>query len=137
MADFQDHNILNYKQDFEYDLRGDTLLGPRDQEEEPMEQGGYDSDVHIQEEEEVQPHSPAESPAEQQEENLFGCRGTDIFEQDDPPAPSPQSSLCSMSQLIHDINLKMFLHALQKLRPLFNQPHWTRVQKLSRKLLSL
>ena len=36
---------------------------------------------------------------------MFGCGGRDIFEQDDPPAPSPQSSLYGMSQLIRDVNL--------------------------------
>ena len=70
-----------------------------------MEKDGYDSDVCILEEEEVQPHLPAESPAEQEEENLFGCRGRNIFAQDDPPAPYPQSSLYGISRLIRDINL--------------------------------
>ena len=41
MADFQDHDNL----DFEYNLRGDALLGPN-QEGEPME-GDTDSDFHI------------------------------------------------------------------------------------------
>ena len=63
-----------------------------------MEQS-YDSDVRILEEEE-----PAESPAGQEEQNLFGCGGTDIFEQDDP-APSPQPSLYGMSQLLADVNV--------------------------------
>ena len=75
MADFQDYHILNFEQDFEYNLRGDTLLGPRDREEEPMNQGGYDSNVCILDEEEV---------------------------------PQPQRIL------------KIFLHALQGLRLLFN-----------------
>ena len=63
MADFQDHDILDYEQDLEYDLRGAALLSPHDQEEEPMDQGGYYSDVCILKEEKVQPHSPAESSA--------------------------------------------------------------------------
>ena len=70
-----------------------------------MDQGGNEIDVRILEEEEVQPHSLAESLAEQEEENLFGCGGRDIFEQDDSPASSPQSSLYGMSQLIFDVNL--------------------------------
>ena len=37
MADFQDHDILNYY------FEGDALLGPHDEEEEPMDQGDYDS----------------------------------------------------------------------------------------------
>ena len=45
MADFQDQDILDLQEDFEYDFWGDDLLGLRDQEE-PMEQG-YDSDVCI------------------------------------------------------------------------------------------
>ena len=45
MADNQDFNILDY----EYNLRGDDLLGPRDQDEEPMDQG--DSNCLILEEE--------------------------------------------------------------------------------------
>ena len=59
MADNQDFDILDY----EYDLRGDVLLGPRDQEEEPMDQGYNDSDCRILEEDEDQPQSPAELPA--------------------------------------------------------------------------
>ena len=50
MADFQDQDILNLQKDFEYNFRGDDLLGPGDQEE-PMEQD-YDSDVCILEEKE-------------------------------------------------------------------------------------
>ena len=53
ISDFQDQNILDYDHDFEYNLSADTLLSPRDQEEEPMDLGGYDSDVHILEEEKV------------------------------------------------------------------------------------
>ena len=58
MADNQDFDIL----DCEYNLRGDNLLGPSDQEEEPMDQG--DNDCIIMEEGEDPPQSPAESPAE-------------------------------------------------------------------------
>ena len=105
MANFQDPDILDYEQDFEYDLRGDALLGPHYQEEEPMEQEGYDSDVCILEEDEVQPQSPAEPPAEQEEQGLLVCGNRDIFEQDYPPVPSPQSFLYGMSQLIRDVNL--------------------------------
>ena len=46
MADFQDADILDY----EYNLRGDTLLSPCDQVEEPMDQDN-DSDCRILEEE--------------------------------------------------------------------------------------
>ena len=95
MADFQDQDILDLQEDFEYDFGGDDLLGPRDQEE-PMEQG-YDSDVCILEEEE------SADPADPEEQNLFGCGGKDIFEQDDP-APSPQPSIYGMSQLLADVN---------------------------------
>ena len=59
MADFQDCDILNY----EYHLEGDALLGPCDQEEEPMDQGDNNSDCHILQEDEDQPQSPAEPPA--------------------------------------------------------------------------
>ena len=54
-----------------------------------MEQG-YDSDVCILEEEE------SADPADQEEQNLVGFRGTDIYEQD-APAPSPQPSIYGMS----------------------------------------
>ena len=67
MADFQDCDILDY----EYDLGWDALLSPRDQEQEPMEQGDYDSDVCILEEDEDQPQLPAELPAKQEEQGLF------------------------------------------------------------------
>ena len=91
MADFQDQDILELQEDFEYDFGGGmTFL------EEPMEHG-YDIDVLILEEEE------SADPADQEEQNLFGCGGTDIFEQDDP-APSPQPSLYGMSQLLADVN---------------------------------
>ena len=43
MANFQDCDILDY----EYDLGGDALLGPCDQEEEPMDQGDKNSDCRI------------------------------------------------------------------------------------------
>ena len=97
MANFQDHNILDYEQDFKYNLRGDALLGPCDQEEEPIDQKDYESDVGILEEDDVQPHLPAESPAEQEEQGLFTNGNRNIFEQDDTPFPSPQSSLYGMS----------------------------------------
>ena len=74
----------------------DDLLGLRDQEE-PMEQD-YNSDVCILEEEE------SADPAEE-EQNLFGCGGKDIFEQD-APAPSPQPSIYGMSQLLADAKLQ-------------------------------
>ena len=64
-----------------------------------MEQEGYYGNVRILEEK-----KPAESPAEQEEENLFGWADRNIFEQDDAPASSPQSSLYGMSQLICDVN---------------------------------
>ena len=70
-----------------------------------MDQGNYDSNVHFLEEDELQPHLPAEPPAEQEEENLYGCGNRDIFEQDDPPVPSPHSSIYGLSQLFHDVNL--------------------------------
>ena len=41
MANFQDHDILDYY--FEYDLGGNTLLGSHHQKEEPMDHGDYDS----------------------------------------------------------------------------------------------
>ena len=41
-------------------------------------------------------------PAEE-EPNMFGCGGNDIFEQD-APAPSPQPSLYRMLQLLADVN---------------------------------
>ena len=85
MANFQDCDILDY----EYDLGGDTLLSPRDQEEEPMDQGDNDSDCHILEGDEDQPQSPAEPQAEQEEQGLFICKDMDIFEQDDPPPVLP------------------------------------------------
>ena len=104
MTEFQDHEILNYN--FEYNLGGDTLLSSHDPEEEPMDQGDYDSDVCILEEDEVQPQSPAEPPAEHEEQRLFVCGNRDIFEQDDPPSvPVSQSSLYGMSQLIRDVNV--------------------------------
>ena len=62
-----------------------------------MEQG-YDSDVCILEEEE------SADPADPEEQNLFGCGGKDIFEQDDP-APAPQPSLCGISQLMIEVNV--------------------------------
>ena len=96
MADFQDKDILDLQEDFEYDFGGDDLLGLCDQEE-PMEQG-YDSDVCILEEEE------SADPADSEEQNLFGCGGKDIFEQDDP-APAPQPSLCGISQLMVEVNV--------------------------------
>ena len=61
-----------------------------------MEQD-YDSDLHILEEEELA------DPANLERQNLFGCGGKDIFEQD-APAPSPQPSIYGMSQLLADIN---------------------------------
>ena len=70
-----------------------------------MDQGDYNSDVRILKEDEVQPQSPAEPPAEQEEQGLFGCRNWDIYDQDDPLVPSPQSSLYGMSQLICDVKL--------------------------------
>ena len=45
MADFQDYDILDYEPDFEYNLGVDSLLGPRDQKEEHMDQRDSDSDV--------------------------------------------------------------------------------------------
>ena len=101
MADFQDCDILDY----DYDLRGDALLGPHDQEEEPLDKGDIDSSCPILEEDENQPQLPAEPPAEQEEQGLFVCMDRDIFEQDEPPpVPASQSSLYGMSQLIRDIN---------------------------------
>ena len=70
-----------------------------------MDQGDYDSDVCILEEDEVQPHLPAEPSAEQEEQDLFVCGNRDIFKQDDPSVPSPQFSLYGVSQLIHHVNL--------------------------------
>ena len=77
MANFQDCDILDY----EYDLGGDALLGPCDQEEEPMDQGDNDSDCCILEEYEDQPQSRAEPPAEQEEQVLFLCMDRDIHSQ--------------------------------------------------------
>ena len=70
-----------------------------------MDQGDNDSDCHILEEDEDQPQSPAEPPAEQEGQGLFVCRSRDIFEQDDPKVPASQSSLYGMSQLIRNVNL--------------------------------
>ena len=66
-----------------------------------------DSDCHIlEEEDEDQPQSPAELPAEQQEQGLFVCVGNDIFEQDDPPpVPASQPSLYGASQLAEFVNV--------------------------------
>ena len=93
-----------------------------------MEQGSYDSDVCILEEEEVQPHLPAESPAEQEEENLFGCRGRDIFEQDDPQPHllNPPSTVCHNSFVTSTCQPKRILKlllVLQGQRLLFKQSH--------------
>ena len=98
----EDCDILDY----EYNLGGDALLGPHDQEEEPMDQGDNDSDCRIIEEDEDQPQLPAEPPAEQKEQGLFICMDRDIFEQDEPPqVPASQSSLYDMYQLIRDIKV--------------------------------
>ena len=97
MADDQDFDIL----DCEYDLRGDNLLGPSDQEEEPMDQG--DNDCIILEGGEDLPPEPAEPPAELEEElGMFTCRDRDIYE-DDPPVPA-SPSLYGLSQLVRDVN---------------------------------
>ena len=93
MADLQE-DIHDLQYDIEYEFGGDDLLGPRDQEE-PIEQD-YDRDVCILEQEE------SADPAEE-EQNLFGCRGKDIFEQE-APALSPQPSIYGMSQLLADVN---------------------------------
>ena len=82
MADDQDFDIL----DCEYNPRGDKLLGHSDQEEEPMDQG--DNDCLILEEGEDPPQSPAEPPAEQEEQGLIICRDRGIFEDDPPSSPS-------------------------------------------------
>ena len=101
MADFQYCDILDY----EYDLGGDALLGPHDQEEEPMDQGDNESGCCILEEDEDQPQLPAELPAEQEEQGLFVCVDRDIFEQDEPsPVPASQS-LYGTYQLIRDIKV--------------------------------
>ena len=91
MEDFQDQDILEIQDDFEYNFGMDGLLGQGDQEE-PMDQ---DHDSVILEEEES---------ADSEEQNLFGLGGKDLFEQEDP-APSPQPSLYGMSQLITDVNV--------------------------------
>ena len=102
MVDFHDCDILDY----EYDLGGYALLGPNDQEEEPMDQGDNDSDCCILEEDEDQPQLPTEPPAEQEEQGLFVCVDRDIFEQDEPsPVPASQSSLYGIYQLIRDIKV--------------------------------
>ena len=93
MEDFQDHDILDIPDNFEYkDFRGEGLQGQRNQEE-PMD---YDSDI-LEEEESAQ-------PANSEEQSLFGFGGGTIFEQD-VPAPTPQPILCGMSQLITDVNV--------------------------------
>ena len=94
MEDFQDQDILDIQYDFEYDFGVEGLQGQRDQEE-PMEQD-YDSDI-LEEEESAE-------PVDSEEQNLFGCGGKDIFEQDDP-APAPQPSLCGISQLMVEVNV--------------------------------
>ena len=102
MADFQDCDILDY----EYDLGGDALLGPCDQEEEPMDQDNNSDCRILEEEDEDQPQSPAELPAEQEEQGLFVCTDRDIFEQDDPPpVPASQSSLYGALQLVGFVNI--------------------------------
>ena len=66
---------------------GNAFLGPRDQEEEPMDQGDYDSDVRILEEDEDQPQLLAELPAEQEEQGLFICgKGTSSIGVHKPPS---------------------------------------------------
>ena len=55
-----------------------------------------DLDVRILDQEE------SADPADEGQ-NLFGCRGQDIFEQD-APAPSHQPSIYGMSQLLADVN---------------------------------
>ena len=97
MADNQDFDIL----DCEYNLRGDDLLGPSDQEEEPMDQG--ENDCIIMEEGEDLPQSPAESPAELEELGMFVCGDRGVYEGDPPPVPT-SPSLYGMSQLIRDVN---------------------------------
>ena len=71
MADFQDHDNL----DFKHKLGGDALLGPN-QEGEPME-GDTNSDCVILEKEDGdQPQSPAgPPPAEQEEQGLSSPYG--------------------------------------------------------------
>ena len=68
MEDFQDQDILEIQDDFEYDFGVDGLLGQGDQEE-PMDQ---DHDSVILEEEES---------ADLEVQNLFGVGGKDLFEQ--------------------------------------------------------
>ena len=60
-------------------MGGHTLLGARDQEEEPLDQGDCDSDVCILEQDEIQPQWPAEPPAVQEEQGLFACAERDLF----------------------------------------------------------
>ena len=72
MEDFQDQDILDIPDGFQYDFGVDYLQGQRDQEE-PMD---YDSP--IQEEEES---------ADAEEQNLFGLGGKDLFEPEDPTLP--------------------------------------------------
>ena len=78
MEDFQDQDILDIQDDFEYDFGMDGLRGQGDQEE-PMEQD-YDSDI-LEEEESAE-------PVDSEEQNLFSLGGKDLFEPEDP-APSP------------------------------------------------
>ena len=94
MEDFQDQDILEIQDDFEYNFGVDGLLGQGDQEE-PMEQD-HDSDI-------LEEEKSAEL-VDSEEQNLFGLGGKELFEQEDP-APSPQSSLYGMSQLIADVNV--------------------------------
>ena len=42
-------------------------------------------------------------PVDSEKQNLFGCGGKDIFEQD-APAPSPQPLIYGMSQLLAEVN---------------------------------
>ena len=84
MEDFQDQDILNIPDGFEYKFREVDLQGQFDQEE-PMD---YDSDI-LEEEESAQ-------PAASEDQSLFGFGGGTIFEQD-VPVPTPQPSLCRMS----------------------------------------
>ena len=80
MEDFQDHDILDIPDNFEYDnFRDEDLQGQCDQEE------AMDCDSNILEEEE------SVQPADSEEQSLFGLGGGTIFEQD-VPAPTPQPS---------------------------------------------
>ena len=90
MANFLQEDVLVLNDDYEYNLGEDGLLGPHGQEE-PMDL--YDGILDQEE---------SADPAEE-EPNMFGCGGNDIFEQDSS-VPSPQPSSYRMLQLIADVN---------------------------------